>query len=117
MKKSNYKVKAIWTDQVWVDNKTGFKERHFIFDISNAEHKKLRSYCSSGYYWFEGLSGNDWYRGGHFINPLINPKPKVKDNVQGFTDGTKVYLLREVLTESELLNKYNETQLDAMIGI
>lgn len=119
--KSNYKVKAKWSSEIWISNSIGFELRHFIFDLSNAKHKKLKEYgkryANNGYYWFEGLRGNDWFRGGSYIEPLINTNPRLGNNVQGFTDGRYVYLLKEVLTDSELFKMYNEHQLNAMLDI
>jgi hypothetical protein len=97
-----------------------FEEGYFVFEKSTAKHKKLKEFteCLGGgihalnsigckYYWFEGLTNQEWYRGGFFNQPIINPSFDLFRNPHGFCDGKNVYLLREVRKEKPLkINEY-----------
>lgn len=85
---------------------------YYVFEKSKAKHEKLFQFVihrgtgiyslnnsSSPYYWFEGLKGTDWYRGGFYIEPLFMPTDDIRSCHQGFCDGLNIYLLREIRKE------------------
>ena len=73
------------------------KSYFFIFKKSECKHLKLKKFAGkNSFYWFQGLTGSSWYRGGWFISPLINPSANILNNIQGFTDGNNVYLLKRI---------------------
>lgn len=83
-------------------------EAYFIFERMKGKYLKLKEYGNGKqYYWFDGLRGVDWERGGHYHKPIINPSLKY-DNIQGFTDGEDVWFLREVTTDKPNLCEYGE---------
>lgn len=85
---------------------------YYIFEKSKSAHIKLKRFTinrgtgihtwnneMSPYYWFEGLTGKDWFRGGFYPSPLMLPYTDVDGCQQGFCDGIDVYLLREIRKE------------------
>ena len=72
---------------------------YFIFEVSKAKHERLKKFAGRSEYWFSGLTGTGWSIGGFYPNGLINPHLNLLNNVQGYTDGIDVYLLREVRRE------------------
>ena len=82
-----------------MDDKTGFVPAKFICTKSKAAHRKLKEFADGENYWFIGLTGKGWLRGGFY--PLhygfINAHKNLGNNVQGVVYNNEVYLLREVI--------------------
>lgn len=75
---------------------------YLICKVSKAKHKKLKDFARGRNYWFDGLTGSNWYRGGSypFDSGFINPSKTKENNVQGAcTKQGDVLLLQKVTTE------------------
>lgn len=71
----------------------------FVCKMSTAPHKKLKEFAGSGVYWFKGLTGRSWFRGGYYSLDcgFINPTPNIKNNAQGVVYDNEVYLLKKIV--------------------
>ena len=93
-------------ESVWNTKTNLFDIYYFVFEQSNAKHVKLKKFANKSLYWFEGLTGSGWHRGGWYSRPIINPSKNIEYNIQGFCDGNNVYLLREILDRVPNLKEY-----------
>jgi hypothetical protein len=73
----------------------------FLCKKSEAKHKKLKTFANNEPYWFEGLHGAEWQRGGFYQwnYGFINPHFNLKNNVQGVVYENEVYLLKKIITK------------------
>lgn len=93
-------MKVFFEVSTWDNTKNEAVTKFFICEVSKAKHEKLKAFAgrSKAPYWFEGLTGANWYRGGWYplANGFINASNKLANNVQGVVIDDDVYLLREI---------------------
>jgi hypothetical protein len=73
-------------------------DAYFILRKSKSKHLKLKSCANGKDYWFEGLTGRGWFRGGFYNGGFINASLDRVDNVQGVVLNNEVYILLDVVT-------------------
>lgn len=91
-------MKVYFELSVWDAKKRKFKTAYFVCKKSNASHKKLKAFANNSTYWFEGLIGQNWHRGGwyHLDYGFINASLIKENNVQGVVFDNEVYLLENI---------------------